>query len=329
MRCQSCGAEAPLKQVSFHQNVGLLVVRFHSHVTGQLCRRCIDREFWQRTLITLFFGPWGIISLIFTPIILIGNVTQYLGALSLPHGGPPDPMMSSGAMMPASGVAPTAALPAADPSSAATPMGAPIPVASPYGHNPTSVGASQFSGRSKWIALGVLGVSMLGCCGSCFGMVGFSQWLQSRVAPLAVACDGSGVAASAALVPGTVPSIAVMEHQGASWTGQFNVLETSLSPADTTEEAALVLCMEAPETVEIERCDYTNGSTIVRNRIYRRARLVEARTGRVLSDQTVAGPDPALCGEWSQAGGFQTWSGTDPSEDQPTWTRAFGAAIPH
>jgi hypothetical protein len=293
MCCQSCGAEAPLKQVSFHQNVGLLIVRFHSHVTGQLCRRCIDREFWQRTLVTLFFGPWGIISLIFTPIILAGNVAQYLGALSLPRAGASVPMSAT----------------------------------SSYGSGAADVSTSPFSGRTKWIALGVLSVSVLGCCGSCFGMFGFGQWLQSRVAPLAAVCNGGALATAAPLTPS--PGIAVMEHEGTSWRAKFNVLASAMNSVDTAFEAALVLCIEPHERVEIERCDYTNGGTIVRYRVGRRARLVEARTGRSLSEQVVTGPDPARCGEWSQVTRYEEWDGTDPIEDQETWSRAFASVIPH
>src|SRR5689334_16911368 len=85
MNCQLCGADAPTKYVTFMQNIGVIVMRFHSTTRGHLCRRCIDSTFWTKTLITLFAGWWGIISVIFTPIILVTNVVNYLGALSLPR----------------------------------------------------------------------------------------------------------------------------------------------------------------------------------------------------------------------------------------------------
>lgn len=86
MYCQGCGSTtAPTKHVSFSQNVGALVLRFSRTVSGNLCRSCIDRNFWRMTLITLFFGWWGILSFFTTLFILPSNVATYLGALSLPR----------------------------------------------------------------------------------------------------------------------------------------------------------------------------------------------------------------------------------------------------
>lgn len=41
--CQVCTASAPTKQVTFHQNVGLVILRFPSSISGNLCRACIDK----------------------------------------------------------------------------------------------------------------------------------------------------------------------------------------------------------------------------------------------------------------------------------------------
>jgi hypothetical protein len=88
MYCQSCGStSAPTKNVSFSQNVGVLVMRFSRTISGNLCRSCIDSNFWKMTLITFFFGWWGIISFFTTLFILPSNVFNYFGALSLPRGG--------------------------------------------------------------------------------------------------------------------------------------------------------------------------------------------------------------------------------------------------
>jgi hypothetical protein len=91
MACQLCQARVPTKDVTISQNVGLVILRFYSATQGQLCRACIGKEFWRRTLITWFFGWWGIISAIFTPLILAGNVGSYLAALPMPHEGPEGP----------------------------------------------------------------------------------------------------------------------------------------------------------------------------------------------------------------------------------------------
>jgi len=90
MSCQICGCNAPTKNVEFRQNVGALIMRFHKTLRGELCKSCINQHFWKMTLITLFLGPWGVISLIMTPIFIIMNTVQYLSSLSLPAAYPTD-----------------------------------------------------------------------------------------------------------------------------------------------------------------------------------------------------------------------------------------------
>ncbi len=85
MHCQACGDAAPTKHVSFHQNVGLVILRFPSSIKGELCRGCIDKYFWRMSLISFFFGWWGFISFFWTLFTLPMNVITYLGALSVPH----------------------------------------------------------------------------------------------------------------------------------------------------------------------------------------------------------------------------------------------------
>lgn len=87
MQCQACGARAPTKNVSFSQNIGVVLMRFHKSISGNLCRACIDSNFWSMTLTTLFLGWWGVISFFFTLFILPMNIITYLGALSLPRSG--------------------------------------------------------------------------------------------------------------------------------------------------------------------------------------------------------------------------------------------------
>lgn len=83
MFCQDCGVEAPTKQVTFYQNIGLLVMRIPSSVEGELCKSCIHKHFWTMTLITLVAGPWGMISLIVTPFFLLNNIGRYLFCLGM------------------------------------------------------------------------------------------------------------------------------------------------------------------------------------------------------------------------------------------------------
>lgn len=88
-RCQVCGVSAPTKHVEFHQNVGMLVMRTHRTVRGNLCKSCIHQKFWKMTGITLAVGWLGTISLILAPIFVISNTVRYLSCLSLPssHAG--------------------------------------------------------------------------------------------------------------------------------------------------------------------------------------------------------------------------------------------------
>jgi hypothetical protein len=84
MICQSCGIEAPTRQVAFYQNIGALVMRFHKSIEGRLCKSCIHRYFWQFSLTNLFLGWWGYISLVVTPFFLLNNIGRYTFCLFMP-----------------------------------------------------------------------------------------------------------------------------------------------------------------------------------------------------------------------------------------------------
>jgi hypothetical protein len=88
-RCQVCGVSAPTKHVEFHQNVGMLVMRTHRTVRGNLSKGCIHEKFWKMTGITVAVGWLGTISFILAPIFVVNNIVRYLSCLSLPssHAG--------------------------------------------------------------------------------------------------------------------------------------------------------------------------------------------------------------------------------------------------
>ena len=76
--CRVCRMQGlPTKHVVFRQNIGALVLRFTKKIEGWMCKACIREIFWEYTLITLFFGWWGIISFFMTPLFLTANVIQY------------------------------------------------------------------------------------------------------------------------------------------------------------------------------------------------------------------------------------------------------------
>jgi len=77
-RCDLCRSPKSVRAVTFLQNIGLVVVRLNKQVQGVFCGRCIRSTFWSCTLTTLFFGWWGFVSCIATPIILVANVVTLL-----------------------------------------------------------------------------------------------------------------------------------------------------------------------------------------------------------------------------------------------------------
>jgi len=83
MLCQLCLVEAPTRRITFFQNIGALVMRFHRSVDAELCKSCIHRHFWKMSGITFFLGWWGVISMIVTPFFLLNNIVRYLGCLPM------------------------------------------------------------------------------------------------------------------------------------------------------------------------------------------------------------------------------------------------------
>src|SRR5947209_3050636 len=81
--CQACGVEAPTQKVMFVQHVGAIVMFFHKRISGLMCRNCVKRYFGEYTLITLFAGWWGVISVLATPVVLLINIANYFRAWKL------------------------------------------------------------------------------------------------------------------------------------------------------------------------------------------------------------------------------------------------------
>lgn len=76
--CQSCFLPAETKYVEFHENIGMVFMRQHRAVKGNLCKSCIDYYFWNLTGKTMLLGWWGIISFIVTPFILLNNLFRFI-----------------------------------------------------------------------------------------------------------------------------------------------------------------------------------------------------------------------------------------------------------
>lgn len=71
--CQNCLTPGSTRYVEFCQNIGMLIMRSHRHIKGNLCKTCINDFFYEFTGKTMVLGWWGVISFILTPFILLNN----------------------------------------------------------------------------------------------------------------------------------------------------------------------------------------------------------------------------------------------------------------
>lgn len=83
MICQVCGIEAPTLDLSFRQNIGLVILRQEKTISGRMCKRCCNKNFWNYSFITLFVGWLSPLSLILAPIYLLFNIYNLLKSFSL------------------------------------------------------------------------------------------------------------------------------------------------------------------------------------------------------------------------------------------------------
>ncbi len=81
--CQICGTSGVTRKVTFSQNIGLLIQRRSLTVSGFLCKKCINREFTQKTLMSLFFGWWGVISFYVNVFYLLRNFFNFVPTIGM------------------------------------------------------------------------------------------------------------------------------------------------------------------------------------------------------------------------------------------------------
>lgn len=82
--CDLCGRKVPTGNVTLYQNIGMILIRRHKRLEANLCRSCMSRYSWEMTLVTLFLGWWGPISVLITPLILFNNLGVWMFSLTLP-----------------------------------------------------------------------------------------------------------------------------------------------------------------------------------------------------------------------------------------------------
>jgi hypothetical protein len=78
--CQLCGNMRQTAYVKFERNIGMLLLRQTRRLQTNVGKTCLDKQFWDFQGENLLFGPWGMISLIITPLYLITNTVSYSSA---------------------------------------------------------------------------------------------------------------------------------------------------------------------------------------------------------------------------------------------------------
>ncbi|MCL4296551.1 MAG: hypothetical protein KJ077_12520 [Anaerolineae bacterium] len=121
---------------------------------------------------------------------------------------------------------------------------------------------------------------------------------QNEFVPLADVCRGKWVNAASpySLTPGQHAAVAVRNSSG-GWQLDPLFFLGEVSPGSLAK-AELVLCLEPVQEVFIESCPYGSPGDVhtVERYYYRQdVRLVEAKTGRVITVQTFTGKSPPYC----------------------------------
>ena len=89
-RCQLCGCQAPSRQTTFYQNIGMLVMRRMKTLNAVMCKACVHQNFWKMTSITLLVGWLGTISVIIAPFLVLANIFTYVTRLGMPAAPSPN-----------------------------------------------------------------------------------------------------------------------------------------------------------------------------------------------------------------------------------------------
>ncbi len=195
MTCQNCQRNVATVRVSLAQNIGLLVARQSKNFTADLCRECGMRMVKSMTLITFFFGWWGLISLFLTPIFLIINIVAWSKLRSLPEPDAPwspsfPPPLDPGTSLPPSGTlspgafvsAPTL-VPPPSPSGtlSASALGAPPAYVGSFGQGAPPSGKSRSDSAGNW-SLGLSIAALFTFCLPVASIASLVMAWKSRVA---------------------------------------------------------------------------------------------------------------------------------------------------
>ncbi len=93
MPCQMCRRDVPTKFVTLQQNIGMLVARQLRTVRGNLCKRCIRKQFWRLTGLTLITGWWGMISIVVNVVVIVNNCVRFCQTFGMKEVLPGSPVL--------------------------------------------------------------------------------------------------------------------------------------------------------------------------------------------------------------------------------------------
>jgi hypothetical protein len=79
-QCQLCKSMRQTTRVKYERNIGMLFLRQTRRLEANLCKTCVTSQFWDFQAKNLLLGPWGMISLILTPVYLVANTVAYTSA---------------------------------------------------------------------------------------------------------------------------------------------------------------------------------------------------------------------------------------------------------
>lgn len=153
-------------------------------------------------------------------------------------------------------------------------------------------------GMGRWLIGGCVGVLVL-CCASGTIVTILANEDAQKIAPLKDVCSGVPAANAAVLnaTPG-IQRVIAFERRGSTWAHDYDLVQLAWR-GEEVATTPLVLCTE-PETEElVERCSYgglAQGIGTLERWGYRRdVRLLEARTGRLITQTTLRGAPPTAC----------------------------------
>lgn len=150
---------------------------------------------------------------------------------------------------------------------------------------------------------------------------------------LAEACQGSGVAAAAEYSEdsGVHPAVGMKSYTGASYS-TYNYAIPDQAVAKGVADAQLVLCVEEEKKELLESCPYEDEDDdklrVVERYGYEvKVTLVEAKTGKVIEEETLNGEEPRECKDVESFRESQTTVTLDgenvDTADMQQWVRPY------